>query len=42
MMSIDESFAKAHIGKWINSWNTHDLKAIISFTLKISNLKVLK
>ena len=30
MMAIDESFAKAHIDKWINSWNAHDLKAIIS------------
>src|ERR671916_3238299 len=30
MMAIDESFAKTHIDKWINAWNAHDLKAIIS------------
>ena len=30
-MAMDKSFAKAHIGKWINAWNVHDLKAIISF-----------
>ena len=29
-MAIEESFAKAHIDKWINAWNAHDLKAIIS------------
>ncbi len=37
MMAIDESFAKAHIDKWINAWNAHDLRAIISFSLKISS-----
>jgi hypothetical protein len=30
VMPITEPFAKDHIDKWINSWNSHNLKAILS------------
>ena len=42
MMAIDESFAKAHIGKWINAWNAHNLKAIISFYAENIEFKIPK
>jgi hypothetical protein len=42
MMAIDESFAKAHIGKWINSWNDHGLKAIVSFYAENIEFRSLK
>ncbi len=30
-MAITESFAKDHVDKWINAWNTYNLNAILSF-----------
>jgi len=29
-MEINDLFAKKHIRKWINAWNDHDLKKILS------------
>ena len=29
-MIYSESFAKAHIEKWVNAWNNHDLKTVLS------------
>ena len=29
-MDYSESFAKAHVEKWINAWNNHDLKTVLS------------
>jgi hypothetical protein len=29
-MNYSESFVKEHIGKWVNAWNNHDLKAVLS------------
>ena len=28
--SINESFAKEQIDKWVSAWNNHDAKAIVS------------
>jgi ketosteroid isomerase-like protein len=29
-MDYSESFAKTHVEKWINAWNNHDLKTVLS------------
>jgi ketosteroid isomerase-like protein len=29
-MNYSESFVKEHIEKWVNAWNNHDLKAVLS------------
>jgi ketosteroid isomerase-like protein len=29
-MDYSESFAKTHVEKWINAWNNHDLKNVLS------------
>ena len=29
-MNHSESFVKEHIEKWVNAWNNHDLKAVLS------------
>jgi ketosteroid isomerase-like protein len=29
-MNYSESFVKEHIEKWIDAWNNHDLKAVLS------------
>ena len=29
-MKYSESFAKEHVEKWVNAWNSHDLKAVLS------------
>jgi ketosteroid isomerase-like protein len=29
-MDYSESFVKEHIDKWVNAWNNHDLKAVLS------------
>jgi hypothetical protein len=29
-MDYSESFVKEHIEKWVNAWNNHDLKAVLS------------
>jgi ketosteroid isomerase-like protein len=30
MMDFSESFVKEHIEKWVNAWNNHDLKTVLS------------
>jgi ketosteroid isomerase-like protein len=29
-MNYLETFVKEHIEKWVNAWNNHDLKAVLS------------
>ena len=29
-MDFSESFVKEHIEKWVNAWNNHDLKTVLS------------
>jgi ketosteroid isomerase-like protein len=29
-MKYSESFVKEHIEKWVNAWNNHDLKTVLS------------
>jgi ketosteroid isomerase-like protein len=29
-VDYSESFVKQHIDKWVNAWNNHDLKAVLS------------
>jgi ketosteroid isomerase-like protein len=30
MVNFSESFVKEHIEKWVNAWNNHDLKTVLS------------
>jgi ketosteroid isomerase-like protein len=30
MVDFSESFVKEHIEKWVNAWNNHDLKTVLS------------
>jgi ketosteroid isomerase-like protein len=29
-MDFSESFVKEHVEKWVNAWNNHDLKGVLS------------
>ena len=29
-MDFSESFVKEHVEKWVNAWNNHDLKTVLS------------
>lgn len=42
-MDYAESFAKTHVEKWINAWNNHDLKTVLSLysdNIEISSPKI--
>ncbi len=33
-MSLSESFSKKHVKKWIDGWNNHDIKTVLSMYSK--------
>jgi ketosteroid isomerase-like protein len=42
-MKYSESFVKEHIEKWVNAWNNHDLKTVLSMysdDIKFSSPKI--
>jgi hypothetical protein len=41
-MSISEAYANQHIKKWIEGWNNHDIKTVLSMYSEILNSLVLK
>jgi hypothetical protein len=43
MMDLPDTFAKGHMEKWVNAWNNHDLKTVLSMysdSVKFSSPKI--
>src|SRR4051812_26226928 len=42
-MDLSDTFAKGHMEKWLNAWNNHDLKAVLSMysdSVELSSPKI--